>query len=197
MTDIIVVDNFISKDYQDHILNIVNDAAFPLYFRKNIVAYEYNKQPLNIHGFTHELYEYQKPVSNFFNTIYPLVLSISEKTGVKYNCLERMRFNFVLGNPDSQLDYHMPHVDNYTDHFVALYYVNDCDGDTVIFNERLDIPDAERDKYFLKRNEWTIKQRVEPKKGRLLLFPGNYYHSSSYTKTQPYRCVINMNLSTI
>lgn len=197
MKDIIVIDDFISRDYQNHILSIVNNATFPWYFRKNIVAYEYGKQPLNIHGFTHELYEEQRPISNFFNTIYPLVLSITEKTGVSFNFLDRMRFNFVLGNPDSTMDYHMPHVDNYSKHYVALYYVNDCDGDTVIFNERLDIPTIERDEFFLRRNEWTIKQRVAPKKGRLLLFPGNYYHSSSYTKTQPYRCVINMNLSSL
>jgi hypothetical protein len=190
-----VFDNIVSKDYQNYILNLVNEEDFPLYFRPNIVTHNYETEPLNIHGFTHQLFEQNKSTSNYFSTIYPMVLSITEKTKIKFNCLDRMRFNFVLGNPDSKLDYHMPHIDNYSSHLVAIYYVNDCDGDTVIFNEMLENPSYEKDEIMLQKNEWTIKQRVSPKKGRLLIFDGRYYHASSYTKTQPYRCVINMNLS--
>jgi hypothetical protein len=192
-----VFDNVISKDYQDYILHLVNEEDFPLYFRPNIVTHDYETEPLNIHGFTHQLFENNKSVSPYFSTIYPMVLSITEKTGIKFNCLDRMRFNFVLGNSDSKLDYHMPHIDNYSPHLVAIYYVNDCDGDTVIFNEMLKEPSYTQDEMILHKNQWSIKQRVTPKKGRILIFDGRYYHASSYTKTQPYRCVINMNLSTL
>jgi len=190
-----VFDDVISKDYQRNILNLVNEEDFPLYFRPNIVTYNYSDVAANIHGFTHQLFENNKSTSTYFNTIYPMVLGITEKTGVKFNRLERMRFNFVLGNPDSKLDYHMPHVDNYTSHLVAIYYVNDCDGDTVIFDQFLDEQTNERDDQILEMNNWTVKKRVSPKMGRLLVFDGRQYHTSSYTKTQPYRCVINMNLS--
>lgn len=189
-----VFDDVISKDYQRYILNLVNEQDFPLYFRPNIVTYNYSDVKQNIHGFTHQLFEHNKSVSTYFNTIYPMVLSITEKTGVRFNRLERMRFNFVLGNPESKMDYHMPHVDNYTPHLVAIYYVNDCDGDTVIFDQFLEVPSLEKDEEMLQLNTWAVKKRIEPKMGRLVVFDGRYYHASSYTKTQPYRCVINMNL---
>jgi len=189
-----VFDDVISKDYQRYILNLVNEQDFPLYFRPNIVTYNYSDVKQNIHGFTHQLFEHNKAVSTYFNTIYPMVLSITEKTGVRFNTLERMRFNFVLGNPESKMDYHMPHVDNYTPHLVAIYYVNDCDGDTVIFDQFLEVPSLEKDEEMLQLNTWTVKKRIEPKMGRIVVFDGRYYHASSYTKTQPYRCVINMNL---
>lgn len=189
-----VFDDVISKDYQRYILNLVNEQDFPLYFRPNIVTYNYSDVKQNIHGFTHQLFEHNKSVSTYFNTIYPMVLSITEKTGVRFNTLERMRFNFVLGNPESKMDYHMPHVDNYTPHLVAIYYVNDCDGDTVIFDQFLEVPSVEKDEEMIQLNTWTVKKRIEPKMGRLVVFDGRYYHASSYTKTQPYRCVINMNL---
>lgn len=189
-----VFDDVISKDYQRYILNLVNEQDFPLYFRPNIVTYNYSDVKQNIHGFTHQLFENNKSVSTYFNTIYPMVLSITEKTGVRFNRLERMRFNFVLGNPESKMDYHMPHVDNYTPHLVAIYYVNDCDGDTVIFDQFLEVPSLEKDEEMLQLNTWAVKKRIEPKMGRLVVFDGRYYHASSYTKTQPYRCVINMNL---
>jgi hypothetical protein len=192
-----VFDDVITKDYQRYILNLVNEEDFPLYFRPNIVSYNYSDVKQNIHGFTHQLFENNKSVSPYFNTIYPMVLSITEKTGVRFNALERMRFNFVLGNSESKIDYHMPHVDNYSPHLVAIYYVNDCDGDTVIFDQFLEVPLSEKDDEMLQFNTWTVKKRIEPKMGRLVVFDGRYYHASSYTKTQPYRCVINMNLGAI
>jgi hypothetical protein len=79
MNDIIVVDDIISKDYQNYILGLVNEHDFPLYFRENIVTHNYNDEPLNIHGFTHQIFEQMKPNSNYFTTLYPMVLSISEK----------------------------------------------------------------------------------------------------------------------
>jgi hypothetical protein len=192
-----VFDDVITKDYQRYILNLVNEEDFPLYFRPNTVSYNYSDVKQNIHGFTHQLFENNKSVSPYFNTIYPMVLSITEKTGVRFNTLERMRFNFVLGNSESKIDYHMPHVDNYSPHLVAIYYVNDCDGDTVIFDQFLEVPLSEKDDEMLQFNTWTVKKRIEPKMGRLVVFDGRYYHASSYTKTQPYRCVINMNLGAI
>jgi hypothetical protein len=189
-----VIDNVIPKDYQDYIFHLVTEPDFPLYFKKNIVTHKYDMSQ-NIHGFIHSLYDENAQKSNYFSPIYPLVLNITEKTGVKFHALDRMRFNFILGNPDSKLDHHLPHVDNFLPHYVAIYYVNDCDGDTVIFNEMLDIPTIERDEEFIERNQWTIKERVSPKKGRMVIFDGRYYHASSFTKTQPFRCVINMNLA--
>lgn len=192
-----VFDDIISKEYQNYILNLINEEDFPLYFRPNIVSENYANTFTNINGFTHLLFEHQKPKSKYFPTIYPLVLNITEKTKIKFNCLDRMRFNFVLQQTNSNLQYHMPHIDNYTPHLVAIYYVNDCDGDTFIFDQKLDIPSEDRDNEIIENNNWTIKTKISPKKGRLLVFDGRYYHASSYTKNSYYRCVINMNLSII
>jgi hypothetical protein len=86
------------------------------------------------------------------------------------------------------VDYHRPHIDSKADGLggdtiSALYYVNETDGDTVIFDEQgLDMPSLV-----------TVKQRVEPKQNRLLLFDGAYYHASSSPKHHDYRIVITMN----
>lgn len=189
-----VVDDVITKDYQDYILHLISEEDFPLYFKPNIVAAKHDTFQ-NIHGFIHSLYDEGRQKSNYFTALYPMVLNIGERTGVKFNALDRMRFNFVLGNPESKLEYHLPHVDNFLPHYVAIYYVNDCDGDTFIFEQKLDVPTVERDDEIINSNTWTVKERVQPKKGRMVIFDGRYYHASSFTKTQPYRCVINMNLA--
>jgi hypothetical protein len=64
---------------------------------------------------------------------------------------------------------------------VALYYVNSCNGDTFIFNETT------------QSKEYTIKKRITPEKGKLLLFDGNNYHSSSPASNSNIRLVISFN----
>ena len=64
-----------------------------------------------------------------------------------------------------------------------LYYVCDSDGDTIIYNERKETPDK----------VYTIKERVTPKQGRVVLFDGCLMH----TAEQPInnvRCIVNYNL---
>ena len=192
-----VIDDVISKDYADYIHSLISEENFPWYYKKNIVTHHYENVDENINGFMHQLYENRKSVSPYFNSLYPLILNISEKSGIKFNMLDRMRFNFVQGNFKSKLLHHMPHIDNYVPHLVAIYYVNSCDGDTVIFNEFLESPDLESDEAMIADNNWTEKLIVTPKKGRMVVFDGRYYHASSYTKLQPYRCVINSNLAII
>ena len=79
-------------------------------------------------------------------------------------------------------DVDTPHIDiDRIKHLVALYYVCDSDGDTIIYNERVE------------SETYTIKRRVTPKQGRVVIFDGTLYH----TAEQPLhstRCVVNYNL---
>ena len=83
----------------------------------------------------------------------------------------------------------MPHVDLYYSHVVMLYYVNESDGDTVIYKEKYN-GNGEA-KY---PSHLTELKRIKPKKGRLVVFDGLHYHASSNPRKNPYRCVINFDL---
>ena len=50
-----------------------------------------------------------------------------------------------------------------------LYYVNDSDGDTIIYNEKTKFDDCN----VMKMN-FTIKKKVSPKQGRVVLFDGRH-----------------------
>jgi hypothetical protein len=92
----------------------------------------------------------------------------------------------------------MPHIDTWFPHWNAIYYVNDCDGDTFIFNEVNETYDpGESDINKIKDMQFTVKRRITPKKGKIVIFPGKYYHSSSYTRNSRYRCVVNINLENL
>ena len=85
-------------------------------------------------------------------------------------------------NTDGTID--KPHIDIHgkTEFRVALYYVCDSDGDTVIYNEK-----EQSEKY-------TIKQRVTPKQGRVVIFNGHLYHTAEQPTKSNTRCIVNYNL---
>lgn len=200
MNDIIEIENIIPVDYQKHILDLMTGFNFPWVFNPTMVSGDdcFRSQEDNLAGFNHFFYEHNKAQSAFFDLIYPLVLSITSQANVPFNRLARMRANLSLSNPQSTLLHHMPHIDSFYPHWNAIYYVNDSDGDTFIFNETNDTYDpGQEDIDRIKQNVFTIKQRITPKQGKILLFPGKYYHTSSFARNTKYRCVINMNLEKI
>ena len=134
MKDIIEIDNIIPIDYQNHLLETMTGWDFPWVLNKNVVSGDdcFLNQKNNPPGFNHFFYEKNTPVSNYFQLIYPLVLSITSQSSIPSNRLFRMRANLSLANGQGAM---MPHIDSFHQHWVAIYYVNDSDGDTIIFNE--------------------------------------------------------------
>ena len=76
-------------------------------------------------------------------------------------------------NPGANMEW--AHQDLNIPHWVCLYYVNDSDGDTILFED----------------DKKTVIQQVTPKKGRIVFFDGNIYHTSSKPKNN-IRSVINI-----
>ena len=88
----------------------------------------------------------------------------------------RSKANLQTQFTDNNNSYHnTPHKDFDLEHTVALYYVNDSDGDTIFFAGDKEL------------------QRVTPKKGRIVLFDGNTLHAGGFPTDNP-RCIVNYNL---
>jgi hypothetical protein len=85
-----------------------------------------------------------------------------------------------------------PHVDGYHHHMVCIYYVNDSDGDTVIFNKQSGNYVFDTQLKELKPNDLPILQTITPKKGRCVIFNGKFFHASTQPTTGV-RCIINFN----
>lgn len=82
------------------------------------------------------------------------------------------------------------HTDQPYPHLVLLYYVIDAIGDTVIVNKTIE---EKRTMISLKATDYPEIGRITPKKNRLVVFDGRYYHTA-YQPTSGLRCIINFNL---
>ncbi len=88
-----------------------------------------------------------------------------------------------------------PHVDTDTPHMTALFYLNDSDGDTIMYNEKYD-PSSGYNQYdyFTKViKEPTVQSTVTPEENKMFWFDGLQYHSSNSPTTVTKRFIINVN----
>ena len=191
---ILVIDDFIDKDYQENIKsylmgdNTFDDFQFPWYYIDDVTAaYEEGNQGRP--GLSHVYVEYNyddtsEIVSDFHELFLPLlnkacqVLQVPTAKIVQGRSFLQFPLNLNSSDDDT------PHIDldEGEKHIVVLYYVVTSDGDTVIYNQR-----TESDVY-------TVKQKVTPKQGRVVIFDGGLYHTAQQALRQ-IRCIVNYNLA--
>ena len=197
---ILVIDDFIDKEYQEKIRKILLgeipfkfkadgeeiELDFPWFFIEDVTAAgDHDSQHRCALSHQYVSFEGSSPgeVDTEFHELFiPLLQRAAMKIGIgEINVLQGRSFlQFPIlkkkGEPDT------PHIDIHDRfHIVALYYVLDSDGDTIIYNERKE------------SKEYTIKQKVSPKQGRIVIFDGGLYHTAEQPLNNT-RCIVNYNI---
>ena len=196
----IIVEDFVGSSYANRMYKLVSGpTGFPWNF--NPVDVTYGDNPVdptkNKIGFTHSLL-LEGQVTEYLNLFVPLLDDIQDLVKVPCN-FTRLRLALHPQNINADL-HNTPHTDYQDDHYSAIYYLNDSDGDTFLFNE-YDNPNCGltvEQRYQMGRNrkEYTIQKRVTPKHNKLLVFDGHQFHASSHPKESPYRIILNINFTT-
>jgi hypothetical protein len=119
-----------------------------------------------------------------------------DKAEEPINRLHRIRLGLLTKTATNQIN--DPHVDSHIQHKTGLIYLNDSNGNTILYNEKYDVTSGITPyDYFVKTLDQTIsiKESVESRKNRLLLFNGLHYHSSTTPTNVDRRITINFNYS--
>jgi len=187
--DIIVIDDVINHMYQDDLeKTLLSEMSIPWFLLDDITYSNTRKVKKQNLGLVHPIVPTFNGMSPVYNLLLPLLYEALTKIDFKLSNIIQARS--FLQFPTEQTSINNPHVDDNIPHIVCLYYVNDSDGDTIIYDQTTDIvPNVPG----INEEVFTIKQRVTPKKGRVVLFNGKHYHSSS-TPTQGRRCIINFDV---
>jgi 2OG-Fe(II) oxygenase superfamily len=191
---IIEIPNAIPKTYQDMVESELGSPQM-LWTYQEEAARRGAGFATSFGGFSHIAYltaDDEPSVSPLSSLLLPILFVFCEKAKLEFRALLRIRIGLFTPMPGGAA-HHNPHVDFSQPHQTAVYYVNDSDGDTVIFSETIDEVSVERSTEFANQNLFTVAGSVPPKKGKMCCFDGRYYHASSSPTRAAKRIAITFN----
>jgi hypothetical protein len=185
-----VLENFIPNYVSDIIEEIVTGDDYPWYYRKNttnpnglysegtITNVSNIKDSLQLIHTIDEEIPAVNPSPWIYNQLHQVLSHACHAADITPVGLLRAKTNLLLKDPNYPDDhFHYPHVDYINDEqgdvYTVLYYINDSDGDTIIFNERHTPEPPEK---------LTVNRVLTPKKGTGIIFKSDYFHASSSPK---------------
>ena len=159
-----VIDDFIPKENQELVETMFTSGPLPWYIRNSV--YDNNKDNALVHCFIWDGHQHSESL-DYLNDIF------ISNTNIE-NGILRLRSVLTYNGEITT-----PHIDiPDREHFNCVYYVNDSDGDTILYED-----DGE-----------TEMVRVKPKKGRIVFFRGDILHSAGIPQKSDYRIVVNLNI---
>ena len=189
--DIFVYDDLISIEKQDEIASLHTGPYFGWYLSStpnHHTVDPYEDGSLKNHNipvkddiqFVHTFVRDGEIVSSYYDVVRELFGEIAKSASIKIQGFYRVKSNLQLKTTFSNSEFcNTPHVDSWRDHTVVIYYVNDSDGDTKIFQEE--------------HGEYKLIKQISPKKGRFVVFNGKHYHAGTHPNIHDKRIVINFN----
>ena len=186
----IIIDDVIPKDLQDKTQEILMN--YPGWVFLKDMSYANFEMDFPSYGFN---MTFKHPEHGILSPLYeaiavPIANAIMEKGKINF---ENIPFNRAfLQVPLEQRfikEHNGVHIDLPEDHYACVYYVNDSDGDTIIYEQNRYDTECGSQNVQLKEHK-----RVTPKKGRVVIFDGARFHCSSQPRNN-YRCIINFDLT--
>ncbi len=186
-----VFDNIATPSYAKAIEEDV--SSFPWWYLNDVTYENSTENP----GFVNVVYESGSQPSNWFPFIKPLIYQIADLAGAPMYKLLRARLGLLLPTREPAAPA-TPHVDFFQPHYTACYYLNNSDGDTVIYDQRLDnigAPEINQElvQAYARNTQFTVAHRITPKQGSVCVFDGKHFHSSTNPYTSKKRLVLTIN----
>lgn len=195
----LVFENCVDESYANLLHSYVK--KLPFHFEENV-----NRVALRGKPTAPVLHDIDNDIAVFVSGIYchgekrpdmfmHLIDTTAKKLGISVGLEHLIRIKANILPPlqtKTQNRLNLPHTDTNIPHLVFLYYLNDCDGDTVMFNKQRLANTTNSDACYME--DLAITHSVTPKKNSMLVFDGSWFHTSS-VPTLDYRMVININIS--
>ena len=153
--------------------NTLKDKSFPMMTHILIERCDHDEKPISNSNY-----------SSFFETI---VKRFCKKYKIKFNRFLRASLNLTMSN--SKYSFISPHVDHRFKHNLIIIYLEDCSGDTIIFDRKYTEGDNIIDVESLKIKKLKILKKIKPKQGKVMICDGSYFHTYGFCKHDEIRRV--------
>ena len=192
-----VYDNFVSPEYFNQLQNYVTGPYQQWYYQSNIDSPGRTNQGFGKHGFDCCIVRYPNTFTDCYVSGMLSTLVMNTKKIVGCDNILRSRLDLTLhkyGDPTAS-----PHVDTNKPHIASIFYFNNSDGNTVIYNEKYDGEDCDDPAQSIQQNDithkLTIKKEIEPRQNRLVVFDGLLIHRGHYPCKHDTRILLNSNFN--
>ena len=182
----LLVKDVLGKSQFSVLQEIIFSNRFPWFFLPDTTYGSGVSTDSSTHGFRHQLMFDNENKSEVGNLFTPLAWIVADCLDKKCVNVAAMHANF-MENYNKELR-PLPHIDRETcdkqalaNCWTAIFYMNDSSGDTLFFDDS-------------KKN---IVHRIKPVENTMVIFPSSTFHSASLPSTNPFRCVININIDVV
>ena len=183
----IEIKDIIDKEHQTRLYDAVTDIKFDWHFLEDATYEKVHELDQSTPSFGHLLFHNGQAQSDYFKEFESLLDDILKKSNMTMTSLLRMRLGFLLNTkyifPGMMYKYNTPHVDYNQEHFTAVYYLNDADGETVVFHELEQV------------EKFHPMHKCMPEQGKVLIFNGKHYHASTCPKLFTKRIALTINFT--
>jgi hypothetical protein len=188
-----IIDNFLPEEDFLEIRNQVLGVGFPWFYVDRVSASEESWIGITdpnckeTDGFFNTVIntqrEYYNPLAQIFDKFFIGLERIGYKPEDMIVCRLSMKFP---KNGFTSETYQLPHIDlPGKPHDSLIFYLNDSDGPTRLFEEFYD---------GTKQKTFKVKEAVKPVANRLLQFDGFQYHTAANPIETSRRIILNLNL---
>ena len=178
------------SELQDHIFS----NNFPWYYENLTNGYDDMNSPY-VYQFSHKVIENEQDYSpQSYQLFRYSIMSILDRLNINLDKIYRARTN--LETVKANRYEHTPHIDDERDHWAAVLYMNDSDGDTIFYDQRFDKTKGLTWGECLSTiDKFTIERTITPTSNKIVVFNGDQYHSSFAPVNTHRRIVVNFNFT--
>lgn len=185
INDVYIIDDIVPKLHQEYLEKLYISPATDWRFQKDITYHKDNPEFDNIdkfnYGFSNLIFDISGIDTPLYHSVAPIMYAALNAINLRPIRVLKARSFLQLPVTGQSNEINNPHRDADISHIVILYYLTDADGDTIIYNETT------------KSEHYTVMETVQAKRGRVVIFDGSHYHSSS-KPTNAVRATININV---
>ena len=180
--EVFVFDDIINLTYQTKIKELImnkgpyNNLHFPWYVIKDISCSEEYEDQGGRFVFIHNFAVEEGISSQFHHFFLKLIQNSCKKINLKK--VEIHQGSSILELPSFEKDFIDDPYASVKNSVSMIYFVTDSDGDVIIYNEKE------------KSKSYTIKKKISPKQGRVILFDGELHHVDE-EPNEYLRCTVN------
>ncbi len=177
----------VDREYQNSIHAYLINNDFPWYFTEDTKTERFNTPDKSTPSFGSIIYDNGCEHNPHFEFFKPLIAAIESQFNVKITELMRISADFLFNTkyplPSMPYKHNAPQRDYQTEHFTVCYYVNETDGETVVYRET----EAAEKHYPM--------HKCMPEKGKALMFNGLNFYANTCPKVHTKRIVLTINFT--